>query len=115
MIASLKPLVEDNKWRVRLELIRCIADLAPKVNVNLINIQNEDIFLKHLEPLYIFYLADRAHAIRKSGVEKLSEISKAYGKGWLSSFFNRLSDIVTKEGSYHFKITALYSLTKICK
>ena len=33
MISALKPMVEDNKWRVRLELIKCIADLAPKINV----------------------------------------------------------------------------------
>ena len=71
--------------------------------------------MKHLEPLFSFYLIDRAHAIRKSGVEKLPEISKTYSKVWLNSFFNRLSDIITKDGSYHFKITALYSIAKICK
>ena len=68
-----------------------------------------------MEPLYSFYLNDRAHAIRKSAVERLGEINKAYGKAWMNSFFGRLSDIITKDGSYHFKITALYSLIKISK
>lgn len=71
--------------------------------------------MKHLEPIFSFYLTDRAHAIRKSGVEKINDIAKVYSKIWLNSFFNRLSDIITKDGSYHFKITALYSITKICK
>lgn len=44
----------------------------------------------------------------------MPEIIKIYGKVWLPDFFNKLSDIITKDGSYHFKITALYSITKIC-
>lgn len=70
--------------------------------------------MKNLEPLYSFYLKDRAHALRKLGVSKLPQLIKVYGKVWISDFFNKLSDIITKDGSYHFKITGLYSVTKIC-
>ena len=41
-------------------------------------------------------------------------MSKLYGKVWLNPFFNKLVDLAGKEGSFHFKITALYSMTKIC-
>ena len=34
MIPPLKAMVEDGKWRVRLELLNAIADLCVKINVN---------------------------------------------------------------------------------
>lgn len=70
--------------------------------------------MKYLEPLYSFYLDDRASAIRKLGVEKLAAILKCYGKVYLNPFYGRISDILTKEASYHFKITAVYAAMVIC-
>lgn len=63
--------------------------------------------------MYSFFLNDRAAAIRKLGVEKLPEILKSYGKVYTQSLFARLSEILTKENSYHFKITALYAIKTI--
>lgn len=45
MIPALKTVTEDNKWRVRLELLRGIADLSIKMNVKYIyNIELRNIF-----------------------------------------------------------------------
>ena len=70
--------------------------------------------MKYLEPLYSFYLNDRAAAIRKLGVENLPEILKAYSKVYLNPLYTRLSEILGKETSYHFKITVLYAMKTIC-
>jgi hypothetical protein len=61
--ANLKTASEDHKWRVRLELIRNIADLSVRV-------ENSEVFTKHFEPLFIIYLKDRASSIRKMGAYK---------------------------------------------
>lgn len=54
---SLKTCSEDTKWRVRLELMKNLSALAVKV-------QNNDLFIKYLEPLILNYLKDRVSAIR---------------------------------------------------
>ena len=111
---SFKQCLEDTKWRVRLELLRNITELSCKLNVNFILFENSEVFLKFLEPFYVFYINDRANAIRKLGVAKLGELSRIYAKNWLPQFFNKLSELLNKDVSYHYKISVLYSLKEIC-
>lgn len=111
---SFKQCSEDPKWRVRLELLRNIADLAIKLNVRWSFIQNADIFSKYLEPFYVFYMNDRANAVRTLGISKLTDLSRIYAKNWLPQFFNKLTEVLGRDISYHYKISALYSLKEIC-
>lgn len=104
---SLKQILDDNKWRVRLELLRHIADLSIKLH-------NPDAFMKYLEIFFSFFLNDRASAIRKLAVLKLPQILKCYEKVYLPPLWAKLQDIMSKECSYHFKITAIYAVTSIC-
>ena len=76
--------------------------------------KNADVWIKHLEPLFSIYLKDRAAAIRKMGSSKVQELSKIYGSAWLGTFINKLTDIIQKETSYHYKNSAIYSLTEVC-
>lgn len=104
---SLKACSEDTKWRVRLELTRHLAELAVKT-------QNNELFVKYLEPLILNYLKDRVSTIREVAISRIPDIAKAYGAAWVSTFINRLSDIIAKDPCFHFKIAAIYSLKEIC-
>ena len=101
--ANLKTASEDHKWRVRRELIRHIADLSIRVN-------NSEAFTKHFEPLFVIYLKDRAASIRKMGSHKVGQLAAVYGNNWAGSFIGKLSELIQKESSYHYKISALYSV-----
>lgn len=70
--------------------------------------------MKYLEPFYSFYLNDRAAAIRKLGVGRLPEILKVYGKVYMNPFHAKLTELLSKETSYHYKITAVHALKTIC-
>jgi serine/threonine-protein phosphatase 2A regulatory subunit A len=104
---SLKACSEDAKWRVRLELMRNIIELAVKA-------QNNDLFTKYLEPLFINYLKDRVSAIRGVAIERIGDLARTYGVNWINSFLGKLSETISKEPCFHFKIAAVYSLKEIC-
>ena len=75
--------------------------------------KNPDFFKSKLEPLIFTYLKDRASAIRVSAIERIQELTNAYGNNWIVSFFDKLSDILTKSPSFHFKIAAIYTLREV--
>lgn len=56
------------------------------------------------------YLKDRASAIRVTAIEKIQELTNIYGSNWITPFFDKLSEILTKSPSFHFKIAAIYSI-----
>ncbi len=107
LYANLKTASEDPKWRVRLELIKNIAELGYKM-------ENSEVFLKHFEPLYTIYLKDRAACIRKHGVSCIGKLGQSYKSTWLDPFTNKLIELIQKESSYHYKISAIYSLKEVC-
>ena len=60
------------------------------------------------------YLKDRVSSIRTVAVSKISDLCKAFGPTWINSFIPKLSDVLTKDPCFHFKIAAVYSLKEIC-
>lgn len=104
---SLKTCSEDNKWRVRLELMRNIIELAVKT-------QHSELFNKYLEPLFIGFLKDRVSAIRGVAIERIGDLARAYGVTWINTFLGKLSETISKDPCFHFKIAAVYSLKEIC-
>lgn len=100
---SLKTCSEDLKWRVRLELTKNLTDLAVKV-------QNNELFAKYLEPLIMNYLKDRVSTIREVAISRIPDIAKVYGANWVNGFISRLSEVISKDPCFHFKIAAIYSL-----
>lgn len=76
--------------------------------------KNYDFFVKHIEPIYLCYLRDRASAIRGMGVKMISSLIKAFGDSWINSMMGKLEEVLLKESSYHFKIAAIYSLKEVC-
>ena len=88
--------------------MRNVLDLAVKV-------ANPDLFNKYLEPLFLNYLKDRVSAIRTIAIERICDLARAYGGNWVNSFMGKLSDTISKDPCFHFKIAAVYSLREICK
>jgi hypothetical protein len=107
---SLKSCSEDPKWRVRLVLMTNLTDLAVRVQVTLLITQNHELFVKYLEPLILGYLKERVSAIRSAAIERIADLAKAYGVGWINTFIPKLVDIINKDPCFHFKIAAIYSL-----
>lgn len=97
--SNLKASLEDPKWRVRLESVKALINLALKV-------KNPELF-KKIEPLITTYLKDRASAIRVAAIERIQELVKVYGSAWVNIFIERLSDILTKDPCFHFKLAAI--------
>ena len=73
-----------------------------------------DLWAKSLEPLFLNFLKDRVSAIRGVAIERIADLCKAYGANWINGFISKLSDTLTKDPCFHFKIAALYSLKEIC-
>ena len=67
-----------------------------------------------MEPLYLNYLKDRASAIREAAIVRIPDLVKVYGANWVNSFMARLSEVISKDPCFHFKIAAIYSLKEIC-
>ena len=59
------------------------------------------------------YLKDRASAIRDVGIKVVPQFCKVFGDNWVNIMLPRFEEILSKEGSYHFKIAAIYSLKEI--
>lgn len=87
--------------------MRNVLELAVKV-------PNPDLFNKYLEPLIITYLRDRVSAIRAVAIERICDLARVYGTVWINSFIGKLSDTISKDPCFHFKIAAIYSLKEIC-
>jgi serine/threonine-protein phosphatase 2A regulatory subunit A len=76
-------------------------------------VQNPELFTKYIEPIYVFYLKDRASAIREEAISHLGQFAKVYGPTWVNAFISKLSEVLTKDGGFHFKIAAIYSLKEL--
>lgn len=87
--------------------MRNVLDLAVKA-------PNNDLFNKYLEPLFITYLRDRVSAIRAVAIERICDLARVYGMAWINSFVGKLSETISKDPCFHFKIAAIYSLKEIC-
>lgn len=106
LYTSLKACSEDSKWRVRLELMRNILELAVRT-------ANPELFNKYLEPLFLTFLRERVSAIRAVAIERIGDLARVYGATWVNSFMGRLAETISKDPCFHFKIAAVYSLREI--
>jgi hypothetical protein len=73
-------------------------------------IKNSDLFTKYLEPLILNFLKERVSAIRGVAIERIADLAKAYGVNWINSFIPKLSEAISKDPCFHFKIAAIYCL-----
>jgi len=53
-------------------------------------IQNYDFYLKHIEPLFLIYLSDRATGVRNAGIKAVGQFVRSFGEIWVNSFLPKL-------------------------
>jgi serine/threonine-protein phosphatase 2A regulatory subunit A len=63
-----------------------------------------------LEPIFIYFLKDRACEVRELGLSKISELIAIYKMEWaLGSFFPKILDTLNKENGF-----VLFSFLLLC-
>lgn len=61
-----------------------------------------------IEPIYIYYLKDRAADVRELGLSKISELISVYNIQWaINSFYPKILDTLNKENGFVKKYTSL--------
>lgn len=100
----LKTLLEDKRWRVRESIYDVLADLA-------LIYQNQELFSRHIEPLFFTFLKDRANTIREAGVRRIAALIQTFKTQWfLSNCLPKLTETLIKSNPYLLRITGLYCL-----
>lgn len=66
-VPCIKKIIEDEKWRVRLEAYDALVELAR-------HFHNPEFFNTKIEPLYMNFMKDKTSAVRENGVEKLHHL-----------------------------------------
>ncbi|KAM3135001.1 hypothetical protein pb186bvf_012825 [Paramecium bursaria] len=106
-VPFLRKSMDDAKWRVRKEVMQTVMNLS-------LTIKNQDVFIKHLEPVYTTYLKDRAQEVRSIGLSKLPELIQTYRVEWvMGSFFQKVQEALNKENGFLYRINALYTIQQI--
>jgi serine/threonine-protein phosphatase 2A regulatory subunit A len=73
------------------------------VPVNFISraLKNPDAFVKMIEPIYIYFLKDRAADVRELGLSKISDLISVYNMQWaINSFYPKIIDTLNKENGF---------------
>ncbi|CAD8111812.1 unnamed protein product [Paramecium sonneborni] len=108
LIPHLKRCMNDPKWRVRKETIQTIIQLA-------LQLKQLDIFIEHLEEVFVLFLRDRAAEVRSIGLSSLCELISVYKQEWaLGNLLKKCIEILEKDGGSLFRINALYAIQQIC-
>lgn len=97
--------MEDTKWRVRKEAMQTVINLS-------ITVKNYDVFTKHLEPVFVMFMKDRAAEVRQIGLSKLQDLIAIYKIDWaLGPFLNKVIEVLTKDNNgFLYRITAIYAI-----
>lgn len=64
-------------------------------------LRNLDAFVKMIEPIFIFYLKDRAAEVRELGLSKIPELISVYNMQWaIGSFLPKILETLNKENGF---------------
>lgn len=93
--------MEDTKWRVRKEAMQTVINLSMYfVALYLRTVKNYDVFTKHLEPVFVMFMKDRAAEVRQIGLSKLQDLIAIYKIDWaLGPFLNKVIEVLTKDNN----------------
>lgn len=103
-LTTISNMTKDAQWRVRMGVFELIGDLSKMFG--------KDVFVKHLESIFLTYLTNTAASVREMGIKKSREIAEKYKSEWiLSSFLPKVIENfnVDKQG-YNYRMCSLYSL-----
>ena len=75
ILSTLTNMTKDGQWRVRMGVFELIADLAI--------IYGKDVYVKHLQNIFMGYLTNTAASVRQMGVQKSAVLAEAFKEGWI--------------------------------
>lgn len=103
-LTTLSNMTKDAQWRVRMGVFELIGDLS--------KMYGKDVFMKHLDSIFMTYLTNTAASVRDMGIKKAKEIAEKYKAEWiLSSFLPKVIENfnIDKQG-YNYRMCSLYSM-----
>jgi len=106
-LTTITSMTKDVQWRVRLSVFELIGDLS--------KIYGKEIFVKHLEPIFMQYLTNTAAAVREMGIAKSREIAERFKADWVvNNYLPKVLDNYNgdKQG-YNFRMASLNSLHSV--
>lgn len=106
-LTTISNMTKDAQWRVRMGVFELIGDLS--------KMYGKEVFLKHLESIFLTYLTNTAASVREMGIKKSREIAEKYKSEWiLSSFLPKVIENfnIDKQG-YNYRMCSLYSMQAV--
>ena len=100
-------MTKEGQWRVRMGVFELIADLAV--------IYGKDIFVKHLQSIFMGYLTNTAASVRNMGVQKSAILAEAFKEQWIMSDFIPVvnSQYTIDKKGYNYRMCCLNSLAAV--
>ena len=78
-ITTMSSMTKDAQWRVRMGVFELIGELS--------KMYGKEVFLKHLESIFLTYLTNTAASVREMGIKKSREIAEKFKSEWILSSF----------------------------
>src|SRR5690242_4675730 len=78
-LTTISNMTKDAQWRVRMGVFELVGDLSKMFG--------KDVFVKHLESIFLTYLTNTAASVRDMGIKKSREIAEKYKSEWILSSF----------------------------
>lgn len=106
-LTTITSMTKDVQWRVRLAVFELIGDLS--------KIYGKEIFVKHLEPIFMQYLTNTAAAVREMGIGKSKEIAERFKSEWVVGNYlpKVLENYNADKQGYNFRMASLNSLHSV--
>jgi serine/threonine-protein phosphatase 2A regulatory subunit A len=107
LIEILKHLSEDANWRVRMAVYETLGKLSV--------LFGEEVYMKHLEPVFMTYLKNSAAQVRETGINESAHLAEKFGRKWINDAFVQKVVKVYEEDrvKYNFRMTAIKSLASV--
>jgi len=107
ILSTLTNMTKDGQWRVRMGVFELIADLAI--------IYGKDIYVKHLQHIFMGYLTNTAASVRHMGVQKSAILAEAFKEGWIMQDYIPvvISHYTVDKRGYNYRMCCLNSLAAV--
>jgi len=70
-------MTRDAQWRVRMAIFELIGELS--------KLFGKELFIKHLESIFLSYLTNTAASVREMGIKKSRELAEKFKADWVLS------------------------------
>eukprot|EP00921_Rhytidocystis_pertsovi_P012338 GHVQ01020010.1.p1 GENE.GHVQ01020010.1~~GHVQ01020010.1.p1 ORF type:complete len:605 (-),score=79.82 GHVQ01020010.1:181-1995(-) len=89
ILNSVKPLMDDAQWRIRLVVVKLIPPLSEALGIR--------TFESRLQPAFFQALLDNVHAVRETAIDCIESLAKSFGEEWtVNALTPKVLEIYTK-------------------